>query len=201
VTAARTLDRTGWRGLLGAAGAAAAAVLAGFMAPLVEVAGHAPLATPAARLFTVAAVLALVCLMLLAQRVQSARRHRSFIEQLAHGAPGEREVAVLGQRFEQALAQLRGLRLAGTGGNAGRLAALLGRPFASELPWYVIIGAPGAGKTTALLNSGLHFPLADQAGHDADQVSLRGIGGTRNCDWWFASEAVLIDTAGRFTRE
>ena len=29
-------------------------------------------------------------------------------------------------------------------------------------PWYVIIGPPGAGKTTALLNSGLRFPFAEQ---------------------------------------
>ena len=27
-----------------------------------------------------------------------------------------------------------------------------------RLPWYVIIGPPGAGKTTALINSGLDFP-------------------------------------------
>ncbi len=30
---------------------------------------------------------------------------------------------------------------------------------------------------------------------------MRGVGGTRNCDWWFASEAVLIDTAGRYTTQ
>jgi type VI secretion system protein ImpL len=57
----------------------------------------------------------------------------------------------------------------------------------------VIIGPPGAGKTTALLNSGLHFPLAEQ--------SLKGVGGTRNLDFWFADEAVLVDTAGRYTTQ
>lgn len=60
-------------------------------------------------------------------------------------------------------------------------------------PWYVIIGPPGAGKTTALLNSGLRFPLSDQA--------CKGVGGTRNLDFWFADEAVLIDTAGRYTSQ
>ncbi len=30
---------------------------------------------------------------------------------------------------------------------------------------------------------------------------LRGAGGTRNCDWWFTSDAVLIDTAGRYTTQ
>ena len=30
---------------------------------------------------------------------------------------------------------------------------------------------------------------------------MRGVGGTRNCDWWFTDEAVLIDTAGRYTTQ
>ena len=30
---------------------------------------------------------------------------------------------------------------------------------------------------------------------------MRGVGGTRNCDWWFTDQAVLIDTAGRFTTQ
>ena len=56
---------------------------------------------------------------------------------------------------------------------------------------------PGAGKTTALLNAGLHFPLAEEMG----QGAVAGIGGTRLCDWWFTDEAVLIDTAGRYTTQ
>jgi type VI secretion system protein ImpL len=66
-----------------------------------------------------------------------------------------------------------------------------------QLPWYIIIGPPGAGKTTAIVNSGLKFPLADKLGMKA----LGGVGGTRNCDWWFTNEAVLIDTAGRYTTQ
>nr|WP_310617393.1 type VI secretion system membrane subunit TssM [Pantoea cypripedii] len=71
------------------------------------------------------------------------------------------------------------------------------RQYLYQLPWYMIIGAPGAGKTTALVNSGLQFPLADKFG----KAALRGIGGTRNCDWWFTNEAVLLDTAGRYTTQ
>jgi predicted ATPase len=33
-----------------------------------------------------------------------------------------------------------------------------------SLPWYLVMGAPGAGKTTALLNAGLNFPLTDTLG-------------------------------------
>lgn len=66
-----------------------------------------------------------------------------------------------------------------------------------ELPWYIIIGPPGSGKTTALAHSGLRFPLAGEGG----QKPLKGIGGTRQCDWWFTDEAVMIDTAGRYTTQ
>ena len=30
---------------------------------------------------------------------------------------------------------------------------------------------------------------------------MRGVGGTRNCDWWLTNEAVILDTAGRYTTE
>jgi type VI secretion system protein ImpL len=69
------------------------------------------------------------------------------------------------------------------------------RGYLYEQPWYAIIGPPGAGKTTALLNAGLHFPLAAEMGRGA----FPGVGGTRRCEWWFTDEAVLIDTAGRYT--
>ena len=66
----------------------------------------------------------------------------------------------------------------------------------TTLPWYVIVGPPGAGKTTALRQSGLDFPMQ----HDGREPT-KGVGGTRNCEWWFCNEAVLLDTAGRWTVE
>jgi type VI secretion system protein ImpL len=66
-----------------------------------------------------------------------------------------------------------------------------------QLPWYVFIGAPGAGKTTALRHAGLRFPLAERIG----VAPVAGIGGTRQCDWWFTDQAVFIDTAGRYTTQ
>ncbi len=71
------------------------------------------------------------------------------------------------------------------------------RGYLYEQPWYAIIGPPGAGKTTALLNAGLTFPLAAEMG----QSAVAGVGGTRMCDWWFTETAVLIDTAGRYTTQ
>ncbi len=70
----------------------------------------------------------------------------------------------------------------------------LRKKFVYQFPWYVFIGAPGSGKTTALINSGLQFPLAEVVGREP----VKGVGGTRNCDWWFTDDAVFIDTAGRY---
>jgi len=70
-----------------------------------------------------------------------------------------------------------------------------GRAYLRDIPWYVIIGPSGAGKTTALLHAGLRFSLTAELGLDP----LKAPAATRSCDWWFASQAVLIDTAGRYT--
>ncbi|MCU6499423.1 type VI secretion system membrane subunit TssM [Rugamonas sp. A1-17] len=61
-----------------------------------------------------------------------------------------------------------------------------------ELPWYMIIGNPAAGKSTAITNSGLQFPFADGK-------IVQGVGGTRNCDWFFTTDGILLDTAGRYS--
>jgi type VI secretion system protein ImpL len=63
-----------------------------------------------------------------------------------------------------------------------------------ELPWYIVIGNPAAGKSSAVLNSGLQFPFADK-----NNAVIHGIGGTRNCDWFFTTEGILLDTAGRYS--
>ena len=63
-----------------------------------------------------------------------------------------------------------------------------------ELPWYMIIGNPSAGKSSAITNSGLQFPFADAR-------VVRGVGGTRNCDWFFTADGIVLDTAGRYAVE
>ena len=90
------------------------------------------------------------------------------------------EEAALREKLTEALAKLKNA--------AGGKGAYL-----YDLPWYAIIGPPASGKTTALLNSGLEFPLAEGR--------IAGVGGTRFCDWWLTERAVLIDTAGRYTSQ
>lgn len=58
-----------------------------------------------------------------------------------------------------------------------------------SLPWYVIMGEPGSGKTEAIRRSELRFP-------EALQDKLQGTGGTYSMHWWFTNQAIIIDTAG-----
>ena len=185
------------RPLFVAIGVAAAAVLVWFVGPLLVVGETHPLASEPARWISIGGLVAGALIYALVRAARSARRNQKLMEGLVGGAPraaGARDLAQIGQRFEEAIALLKRTHL---GGKRALLGALFGKPFIYQLPWYVIIGAPGAGKTTALVNSGLEFPLAAKLG----KKPVRGVGGTRNCDWWFANDAVLIDTAGRFTTQ
>ena len=139
-----------------------------------------------------AAFVAIVCLaILLRRRGRDRAMTRAIAADVAAPDPEDAAAAAeldeLRARMGEAMGVLRGRSLRGRFGSR-RL---------YQLPWYVIIGPPGAGKTTAIVNSGLHFPLAERMG----KTALGGVGGTRNCDWWFTDEAVLLDTAGRYTTQ
>ena len=57
-----------------------------------------------------------------------------------------------------------------------------------DLPWYVVIGDSGCGKTFLVNNGGLTFSLGKPEGYQL---------GTLNYNWWFTEDAVFIDMAGR----
>lgn len=59
------------------------------------------------------------------------------------------------------------------------------------LPWYLIMGESGSGKTTSIKSARLSSPFVEV-------THTSGISGTRNCDWWFFEQAIIIDTAGRY---
>ncbi|MCA3804701.1 MAG: type VI secretion system membrane subunit TssM, partial [Burkholderia sp.] len=137
---------------------------------------------------------------------RAGRLNAQLLNQLREAAPGpataddpaKAQLDELRSRFDEAATLLKKVRF----GQADtvrrglpRWFDRMSRQYLYQLPWYVFIGAPGSGKTTALVNSGLSFPLAEQFG----RAAIRGVGGTRHCDWWFTNDAVLIDTAGRYT--
>ncbi|WNO08064.1 type VI secretion system membrane subunit TssM [Teredinibacter sp. KSP-S5-2] len=170
-----------------------------FAGPLIKFGENntAPLASPVVRLGIIMVLLVLWGLNNLRVQAKANKQNAELVEDLAKNQEEEKksaandqaaeEIRQMNQRFSQALGTLKKLKFSGGRSNKALY----------ELPWYIIVGPPGSGKTTALVNSGLDFPLAEQFGKGA----VQGVGGTRNCDWWFTNDAVLIDTAGRYTTQ
>ncbi|OAP34582.1 type VI secretion protein VasK [Sinorhizobium glycinis] len=154
--------------------------------PIVSVGESAPLASETVRLIVIGVLLLLFLLWWIAAQRRAIRANRIFVSEIAPQpevppTPAEEGVAAVGAKFQEVMSELKRRKVGG-------------RKFLREMPWYVIIGPPATGKTTALRQSGLSFPidLTDD---------LHGVGGTRNCDWFFSEEAVLIDTAGRYVQQ
>ncbi len=96
----------------------------------------------------------------------------------APAASGQPEESVeLG--FRRAIEEIRSSRL-----GAGGLDAL---------PWILVLGEPGAGKTAALRESQLAMPA---------EYATRVAGGpTSACDWWLTNHAIVLDLAGRYLEQ
>ena len=97
-------------------------------------------------------------------------------------ATRRQETEVIRKRLLEAIATIKSSKL---GQSSGRAALY-------ELPWYMIIGNPAAGKSSAIKHSGLTFPIPGSK-------AVQGVGGTRNCDWFFTTDGILLDTAGRYS--
>ena len=165
-----------------------------YLGPLVSIGNARPFDRQSNRLIALAGITAATIIAILIMLLRRRAREQAMTEAItdaghagtdARDAAVEAELSELRQRMSDALGMLRKSKLGGR----------FGSRHLYQLPWYIVIGPPGAGKTTAIVNSGLKFPLADHLGKGA----IGGIGGTRNCDWWFTNEAVLLDTAGRYT--
>ena len=169
MTALRT-----WLPLAGiVVGLLALSALVWIAGPLLAVADVRPLETGWSRALVIGVFVAIA----LGLAVLDWRRRReasAAIEAaMAASEEAEGDTPVLRDAIKDAIATLRRSKTKG------------GDPL-YDLPWYIIIGPPGAGKTTALVNSGLRFPLA----RDGAPHAVAGVGGTRYCDWWFTDEAL-----------
>ena len=116
------------------------------------------------------------------------RRERNFVNDLgeqdlakakALSHQEKSELNSLQERWKSAIDTLRNSHL-----------NKLGNPL-YVLPWYMVIGESGSGKSTSLNSARLASPI-----HDKSRV--QGISGTKQCEWWFFEQAVVIDTAGRY---
>ena len=138
-------------------------------------------------LLTSAGVLCLVLFFFFFRALWLRRKEKKFIDGILvqeeqAESPEKQLSAELSKRWKEAVAQLKKSQL-----------KLKGNPL-YVLPWYMVIGESGSGKTTAIRNSKLSSTFSSQA-------KVAGVSGTRNCDWWFFEQAIIIDTAGRYTTQ
>lgn len=125
----------------------------------------------------IAAGLLVFLVIYLVRKARSGKRASELDEALDSQGPTRRELTeeqqAYREKFREKLGQLK---------NEGKSVY--------EMPWFVLIGEPGCGKTASLLHSDIDFPFGRE--------ELRGVGGTHNYNWWFTDTAVILDTAGRY---
>ena len=177
-------------------GITALCLLIWFVGPLLSIANNAILESVSARMISISVIVLFWVVIVLFTQIKAYRANAQMVDDLAGAGKNDQdsmdldtnqEVDELKNNFDSALETLK----------KSSSKTSQGKHFLYDLPWYIIIGPPGSGKTTALINSGLEFPLADRFGKNA----VQGVGGTRNCDWWFTDQAVMLDTAGRYTTQ
>ncbi|HZZ06508.1 type VI secretion system membrane subunit TssM [Paraburkholderia sp.] len=191
---AQVLRQFGWTGWVWAALLVALIWVVG---PLLAIGDTRPLETEKSRYALIALVL-LNCAWRLIRRMRRARgpeplRRATSVPRTDPADDAQRQrLDDLRARFNHARYVLRHAAAPG-----GRFVAwfdgLTGR-HVYRLPWYLVVGSGGAGKTAALLNGGLDLSIAEQAARAAGRRAEP----TRACDWWFSNDAVLVDTPGAY---
>ncbi|QGM47263.1 type VI secretion system membrane subunit TssM [Methylocystis heyeri] len=169
---------------LSTAGLVSVALLIYFAAPHIVVDGSRPFESLWLRLGIASALVAVGVGFFIWFWWRREKDAKTIADAIAKEGGEEDDSAALAERMKDALRTLK----KAAGGK---------ETFLYDLPWYVIIGPPGSGKTTALVNSGLRFPLSGTA----TPAAIAGVSGTRYCDWWFTEDAILVDTAGRYTTQ
>jgi type VI secretion system protein ImpL len=72
-----------------------------------------------------------------------------------------------------------------------------GKDAVYSLPWYIVAGTPKSGKSSLVLGSNLNFQTLPSQ-RQSEQKFIRPTG---NVDWRVTSDAVFVDTAGRYQSE
>lgn len=151
------------------------------------------LKTVSSRVWLLVILASLLLLILLVKWVIDRRRGKQLEQDIEESAflgtrpDRESEIAILRKQMHDAISALKSSEL---------VSARTGSAALYALPWYLLIGPPGVGKSSILRSSNLNFPYSKH-----DPRGIQGAGGTRNCDWWFSDQAIFLDTAGRYVTE
>ncbi|TCV98822.1 type VI secretion system membrane subunit TssM [Biostraticola tofi] len=186
-------SRLFWGGVM-VSGACLLIWLAG---PLIAIEGESPLRSAQRRRQAIAAVigvwLVLRAMPLLYRAWLQRRllRHLQSRSESAAGA-GESDLA-LQMGFDNACRIIKKLASQHLQGYWKYCWRLTGRKYLYNIPWLLVIGAGGSGKSKALLHSGLDFyppPVKRHAGTRAD--------GHSQCEWYFSSLGILLSLPGQY---
>jgi type VI secretion system protein ImpL len=131
-----------------------------FGGPYLALGEFRPLESTIGRIIAIALIVVLWGFKGLLRELKALRASTKFAAQVVKqedpvSARASADTRQMRQRFEEAIEALR------------KSKTRKGRINLYELPWYIIIGPPGAGKTTAIVNSGLNFPLSQKFGKEA----------------------------------
>ena len=99
-------------------------------------------------------------------------------EDLKQDAPAAQKAKLSGLKLRQSFK--RALKLLKTN--------LSGSNYQYKIPWLLMVGEDGSGKTTALQNSGLNLSLGDPLGEGPEVKEA--------CNWWFFERGIVLDVAG-----
>lgn len=187
-------SRAFWRWVVLIVVAALVAVAIWFLAPHLSIAGEAPLADVTPRVLALL-VLVLICvLIVLSWRPSAAAPAAGGLPQdrkelmpagvvPARDEHVEAQTSAMADGMQRALGVLRRMRLSHR----------WGRSYVYQLPWYLVTGTAGAGKTSLIRRSGLRFPVNDRRDGPGGQIAAGN-----SCAFFFSDAAVLVDTQGPF---
>ena len=186
----------GWS--TGVVSVALVCLLIWYAAPLLALGHDEPFAPASARLTAIAVVLTVFVIYWVIRLWQRMRSDEQFLRNLLEfggrkeESPAATQLKEVSAVVTGALTRLKAMRTGARG--LGKL--FQGKRYLYELPWYITLGSKASGKTSALVNAGLSFPVAEQMQRAASGLA----GDAGSVDWWMTNDAVLIDTAGHYTR-
>lgn len=176
----------------------AALMLVWTTGPLLAIGTARPLQEAWVRAATIGVLVLLYLVWAIWKLLHAIQSDKQLLNRLLGGEKGEHHLAQEDIRLMRSMARRAVARLRDMRGTGNWLRIWFeGRRYLYSLPWYMVIGNSGAGKTSAVQNAGLRFPVLPEL---ATSSIAAQSGGTLQMGWWFTNEAVLVDTAGRYTR-